>query len=209
MERAGVGSTQEDTIDTLDNSFGHNRILSRLETKPPAMLESGVEAWKEHADPFERIQAVILGISEPQSATSIADEAAVSVDTARRYLDSLVELTVVREHKVGNQTKYEPDPLYTRLQTVRDLLDSHDRGSLINLRDELQAHIETWRGEYDADSPDALRERAAADGVSAQQASELTQAASDWELARYRLSLVQDAIKNYDTWTSELSSLTV
>ena len=69
--------------------------------------------------------------------------------------------------------------------------------------------IAAWKTEYDADAPDSLREQAAADNVSAEQAYELTQVASDWELARYHLSLVQDAITNYDTWSSDQSSLTV
>ena len=73
----------------------------------------------------------------------------------------------------------------------------------------MKKDIAGWKNEYDADSPDALRERAAVDDVSAEQAYELTRAASDWELARYRLSLAQDAIQNYDTWTSDPSSITV
>ena len=69
--------------------------------------------------------------------------------------------------------------------------------------------IAAWEAEYDAHSPDVLRERATADDVSAEQAYEFVRIASDWELAQYRLSLVQNAIENYDTWTSDPSSITV
>ena len=163
------------------------------------MSGSGVEAWKEHTTPFERVQAIALGVSEPQSATYIADEAAVSVETARKHLNSLVELTVVLEHETGNQTKYEPDPLYTWLQTARDLLDSHNRESLVNLRDEVQTQIETWREEYDVDSPDALREHAA-DTESAAETREICQIASDWELTEYRLNIITDVCSNYSVY---------
>jgi len=73
----------------------------------------------------------------------------------------------------------------------------------------LKNDIAAWETEYDVHSPDVLRERATADDVSAERAYEFVRIASDWELARYRLSLVQDAIKNYDTWTSDPSSITV
>ncbi|MDG5760487.1 hypothetical protein QA600_14190 [Natronococcus sp. A-GB1] len=104
---------------------------------------------------------------------------------------------------------YYPDPLYTRLRDVRELLEDTTKRELAEQAVALKEDIAEWKAEYDADSPDTLRERAAVDEVSAELAYELTRAASDWELDRYRLSLVQDAIKNYDTWTSDPSSITV
>jgi hypothetical protein len=98
--------------------------------------------------------------------------------------------------------------LYTRLRDVRELLEDTTKRELSEQAAALKEDITGWKTEYDADSPDALRERAAVADVSADQAYELTQVASDWELARYRLSLIQDAIQNYDTWTSDPSSIT-
>ncbi|RLM62423.1 hypothetical protein DVK07_19140 [Halorubrum sp. Atlit-26R] len=109
----------------------------------------------------------------------------------------------------GGTRHYYPDPLYTRLRDIRELLDETTKQELSEQAAELKDDIAAWKAEYDADSPDGLRERAAANKVSAEQAYELTRTASDWELARYHLSLVQDAIRNYDTWTSDQSSLTV
>ncbi|RLM50070.1 hypothetical protein DVK06_12130 [Halorubrum sp. Atlit-28R] len=109
----------------------------------------------------------------------------------------------------GGTRHYYPDPLYTRLRDIRELLEETTKQELSEQATELKDDIAAWKTEYDADSPDRLRERAAADTVSAEQAAELTRAASDWSLARYHLSLIQDAITNYDTWTSDQSSLTV
>jgi len=104
---------------------------------------------------------------------------------------------------------YYPDPLYTRLRDVRELIRELTKQELSEHAAELKNDITTQKAEYDADSPDTLRERAAADETAAERAYELVQAASDWELTRYRLSLVQDAIENYDTWMSDSSSVTV
>lgn len=157
------------------------------------MARPGEEAWKENSTPFERVRSVVLAVSEPRSADYVANEAAVSEETATSHLDSLVDLTVVLEHDVGDQTKYGPDPLYTRFQTIRDLLDAHDRDGLTEIRDELRDQIETWRSEYSVDSPDALRDRAA-ERESSPASEEPHQVTHEWELVEHRLSLITDAI---------------
>jgi len=104
-----------------------------------------------------------------------------------------VDLTVVLEHDVGEQTKYGPDPLYTQLQTIRNLLDAHDREVLTEIRDELRAQVETWRGEYCVDSPDALRD-CAAGRESSPTTEQPDRVAHEWELVEHRLSRITDAI---------------
>ena len=168
-----------------------------------------VGTWKEHASAFDRVKSVTMTLSEARPAPWIAEEAAVSPNTARDHLRRLIDLGVVTATEDDGTRHYYPDPLYTRLRDVRELLQETTKQELSELAADLKNDIAAWRTQYDADSPDALRERAAAEGVSAERAYELTRTASDWELARYRLSLVQDAVENYDTWTSDPSSITV
>lgn len=168
-----------------------------------------METWKKHTSAFDRVKSVTMTLSEPQSAPWIAEQAAVSANTARDHLHRLADLGVVTATDDGGTRHYYPDPLYTRLRDIRALLEETTKQELSEQATELKNDIAAWKTEYDADSPDTLRERAAADTVSAEQAFELTRAASDWDLARYHLSLIQDAITNYDTWTSDPSSLTV
>ena len=165
--------------------------------------------WKENASAFDRVKSVTMTLSEAQPAPWIAEEAAVSPNTARDHLHRLIDLGVVTVTENDGTRRYYPDPLYTRLRDVRELLRETTKQELSEQAADLKHDIETWRTEYDADSPGVLRERAAAADVSAEQAYEFVRIASDWELARYRLSLVQDAITNYDTWTSDPSSITV
>ncbi|EMA71077.1 winged helix-turn-helix domain-containing protein [Halorubrum distributum] len=168
-----------------------------------------METWKEHASAFDRVKSVTMTLSEPRSAPWIGEQAAVSPNTARDHLRRLVDLGVVAESDDSGTRHYYPDPLYTRLRDIRELLEGTTKQELSEQAAALKDDIAVWKTEYDADTPDILRERAAAETVSAEHAHELTQVASDWELARYHLSLVQDAITNYDTWSSDQSSLTV
>ena len=168
-----------------------------------------VRTWQEHASAFDRVKSVTMTLTEPRPASWIAEEAAVAPNTARNHLHRLIDLGVVTASENDGTRHYYPDPLYTQLRDVRELLDENTKRELSERATALKDDIAAWKAEYDVASPDDLRERAAADGVPAEQAHELTRTASDWELARYRLSLVQDAIENYDTWTSDPSSLTV
>ena len=170
---------------------------------------AGVQTWKKHTSAFDRVQTVTMTLTEPRPAPWIAEEAAVSSNTARDHLGRLVDLGVVTATEDGGPRHYYPDPLYTRLRDVRELLQETTKQELSEQAAALKNDIATWKAEYDADSPDTLRERAAAEDTAAEQAYELAQAASDWELARYRLSLVQDAVENYDIWLSDSSSVTV
>ncbi|MFA9518123.1 winged helix-turn-helix domain-containing protein [Halopenitus sp. H-Gu1] len=168
-----------------------------------------VATWKDHASAFDRVKSVTLTLSESRPASWIAEEAAVTPNTARDHLRRLIDLGVVVAIEQDGPRHYYPDPLYTRLRDVRELLEDTTKRELSEQAAALKEDISEWKAGYDADSPDALRERTVAEDVPAEQAHELTRVASDWELARYRLSLVQDAIENHDRWTSDPSSFTI
>lgn len=162
----------------------------------------GVAAWKEQTSAFDRVRSVAATVSDPQPASYIADEAHVAENTARAHLERLVEMNVLLRHDDAGTTRYAPDPLHTRLQTLRDLIDEHDHDALLGLKADLQEEIDAWRAEYGVDSPEEVRELAAeADDVAATRAIRRT--ANDWELTRYRLDIVEDAIENYGTYSRD------
>jgi len=162
----------------------------------------GVEAWKEHTTAFDRVQSVATTVTKPRPVSYIADEAYVAENTARDHLERLVNLNVLLKTEHDDGALYSPDPLHTRIQTLRDLLEEHDYDGLIDLKVEVQSKIEEWKVDYNADSPDELRARAA-ETDTASQTRDLKKTANDWELARYRLSVLEDAIENYATYTTD------
>lgn len=85
---------------------------------------------------------------------------------------------------------------------LRELLEQHDRDGLIQLKTSLQSQIEDWQSQYSVESPAEVRARAAETETS-EQTREIRQTASDWELISYRLSIVEDAIENYDTYSED------
>lgn len=160
-----------------------------------------LETWIEHTSPFERVWSVIQPVSEPRSANWVASEAAVADETARTHLDQLVEVGVLVADTDTVPKTYAPDPIYQRFQTIRELLAEHDRDGLEQLKANLQDHIATWQANYEAESPAALRKRAAAEDDPEKTAS-FRRTAADWDLAEYRLKVINQVLRNYDTYRS-------
>ncbi|MFB6280588.1 MAG: ArsR family transcriptional regulator [Haloferacaceae archaeon] len=168
----------------------------------PPIDASGDAAWKEHTSAFDRVRSVALSLSEPCPAAWIAEEALVAENTARRHLERLADLHVLTTDTTGNAVTYYPDPVYVRTRDLRELVTEHDRDELTELAADLKADVESWQDEYEVTSPDELRSTAAAEDTSADEAMERRRAASDWELTKYRLSLIEDALSQYDEYSN-------
>ncbi|QLH76907.1 ArsR family transcriptional regulator [Halosimplex rubrum] len=162
----------------------------------------GDATWKKHTSGFDRVQSVALTLTEPRTAGWIADEALVAENTARRHLQRLVDLNILTAATDSDAVTYYPDPVYVRTREVRALIGEYDQDGLTALAADLKADIETWREEYDTAGPETLRQQAVDGTVSANEARERRQIASDWEHTRYRLSLIEDALDRYGEFTS-------
>ena len=160
----------------------------------------GVDAWKRNTSAFDRVRSVAGSLDQPKPVAYIADEAHVAENTARGHLERLAEMNVLLQSDDSGTTLYAPDPLHTRLQTLRELLETHDHSGLVDLKVDLQEQIERWQAEYGVDSPAALREQAATTDDAAS-TREIQETAREWELVEYRLDIVEDAIANYATYT--------
>lgn len=167
----------------------------------------GIEAWKAQTSAFDRVRSVAETVSQPRTAAYIADEAAVAENTARDHLERLADMNVLLKSDETDPTTYSPDPLHTRAQLLRELIEEHDHDGLIRLKADLQERIQEWSDEYDVDSPDELRRLAAeTDDPAATRAVRTT--ASDWEVVAYRLEVVEDAIRNYATYSRDTRAAT-
>jgi predicted ArsR family transcriptional regulator len=160
----------------------------------------GTDMWRENTSAFDRVRSIAVTLSQPHTADWIADQALVAGNTARDHLQRLVDMNVLQTVSGEQATLYQPDPLYTRMRALRDLLDDRDRDDLIQLRADLQEQIEAWQDEYDVNSPDSLRELAAQVETSTE-TREVRQVASDWDIVRYRLRLIEDAIEHYSDYS--------
>jgi len=159
----------------------------------------GVEAWKEHTTAFDRVRSIAEALDQARTAQYIAEEAAVSETTANNHLKRLAEMNVIRTVANDNATRYEPDPLYVRFRTLRELITNYDHEQLLKLQADLKQQIEECKTQYGVDSPTALRTQATDTET---ETMELIEATSEWELSIYQLSIVDDAIDNYGEYAA-------
>ena len=153
----------------------------------------GAETWKDHTTAFERVQSVTQTLEQPRTVSYIATGAVVAESTARRHLNRLVDLNIVRSVTSETATRYEPDPLYTRFQAVRELIENLDHEELLELKTDIQRHIDHLTNDATADSPSDLREQAAT-AETAARTRQVRHQANEWDVLRYRLSIVDTAI---------------
>lgn len=109
--------------------------------------ESETAVWTDETDAFDRIVSISTTLSQPRTAAHIADEALVNEESAQEYLNQLVDLNTLQRDDRTEQTLYSPDPLYTRMVTLRKLLDEYGREEMEDLRGELQDELETLDGQ--------------------------------------------------------------
>lgn len=160
----------------------------------------GLKAWKEHTTAFDRVRSIAEGLDQPRTARYVAEEAAVSETTAHEHLTRLAEMNVIRSVVSEDATRYEPDPLYARFRTLRGLIDDHDHAELLELKADVQRELEELTDAYAVESPTELREQTAETEDTAETMT-LIKDASDWELTRYHLSVINEAIEKYSEYT--------
>lgn len=158
------------------------------------------DTWVENTAAFDRVKAVVLTLSEPETAGWIAEESHVSENTARSHLTRLADLGILSTTSTPDGTGYVPDPIYTRSRDIRELVDANSEEELAERAVELQEQIAGFRGRYDVDSPSGLRASVADEDTDASTARTRLSDASDWEYARFRLSLIREALEHYDTY---------
>lgn len=157
------------------------------------------DAWKAHTSAFDRVRSIAVTLDTPRNAEWISEEALVSENTARDHLERLVEMNVLQRLE-ERAVLYQPDPLYTRMRALRELLAEHDLDGLVVLRKNLLEQIEEWQAKYGVEDADELR-TLATQATSAEETRTIRQTANEWSIVAYRLRLVDDAIEHYNEYT--------
>lgn len=162
----------------------------------------GEQEWVDNTTAFDRVWGIASALSTPRKVSEIASEAAVAENTARKHLERLVEMHLLLKSTQNGVSVYSPDPLYTRMRSLRDLFDEHDLAGLIRLKENLQYQIEDWQREFEVETLDELRAEAA-ESDSASQTREIGEAVGEWDLVRYRLGILNEAIQHYEEFSRD------
>ena len=155
----------------------------------------------------ERIRAAARTLRTPRTASWVANETEVSVKTAQKYLDQLVEDNVLRTIEQGDQTLYCVDQLMATYREVAALQREHDREELTSTLESTRTNISEWKTSYEVETPGELR-ASIADLDDPDEMAERRAIASEWEQLADRIPVVRAALNEYD-WANERDALPV
>lgn len=149
------------------------------------------EEWKAATTALQRIQQVIKQTTTHKTAADLAEEALVSEPTARKHLETLVEIGTADTIEESGATRYarHEDRLLSR--RIRELATEQSRDELIEHIHQMKDKLERFRTEYDAASPEEL-----ATTLQADTPAEAWTAVSEWQTTERNLHITQAAI-NY------------
>lgn len=106
----------------------------------------------EDEDTKQRVYGTVLHARDPMTAAEIANQADCSEDAARAHLSFYADLGIVIRHE-GRPVRYERNDDYFEWRRVNELARKHSVDELQTRVSELTDQIETYRAEYDTNSP--------------------------------------------------------
>jgi DNA-binding transcriptional regulator GbsR (MarR family) len=106
----------------------------------------------EDTDTKQRVYGAVLHAREPMTSAEIAERADCSEESARTHLSFYTDLGIVIHHD-GRPARYERNDDYFEWRRMNELANEHTVDELQARVSELTDQIETYREEYDADSP--------------------------------------------------------
>ncbi|UHQ98189.1 hypothetical protein HYG81_19000 (plasmid) [Natrinema zhouii] len=153
----------------------------------------------------ERVRTAARTLRKPRTASWVAEETEVSVKTAQKYLDQLVEDNVLRKIEQGDQTLYCIDQLMATYREVVSLQREHDREELTSALESIQTQIIDWKETYNVETSSELR-ASIAELEETNEIDQRREVASEWEQITDRLSVVRAALNEYD-WAAKRDAL--
>lgn len=155
----------------------------------------------------ERVRAAARTLRTPRTASWVADETEVSVKTAQKYLNQLVEDNVLQKIEQGDQTLYCIDQLMATYREIASLQREHDRKGLTTALESMRRKITNWQETYNVETPGELR-ASIADLDDPDEVEERREIASEWEHLADRIPVVRAALAEYD-WATERDRVSV
>jgi hypothetical protein len=136
--------------------------------------------WPDDMDAGERVRHVALTRTEPRNAGWIADEAAVSRDTAVKYLTRMVEQGDLEVVETRNGDAYKPDSVTQFLGEVRQLAEEHTLDELTRELNAIGDEIDAWKDDYEVESLAALRQSIGRDDLAGDERRERLGVIEEW-----------------------------
>jgi predicted ArsR family transcriptional regulator len=159
--------------------------------------EAVAEDWVAETTPYERVRTVIRTTYTAVSADTVAETARTTPKTARKHLENLAkEGYVTTEPGDYGATQYRRSPESLVVEQAAEILEEVTADELVDRIGEMREHLDEFRSEYGADSPEELIVEQANQTLSGDdEATEIDPAAlQEWQTTRRNLAFANAAL---------------
>ncbi|RQG94811.1 DUF7342 family protein [Natrarchaeobius chitinivorans] len=112
--------------------------------------------WQTGTDTFGRIYDVVLGITSPTEYTEIADLADCSPNAAKKHLDRLAEMGIVRADQDRRPATYERNEGYLEWQDASRIATDLPVEKIISRIEDLEAQRTEYEARFETTDPTAV-----------------------------------------------------
>ena len=131
--------------------------MTSFDPSPPEEdVDEVRQRWVEGTDTFGRIYDVILGITEPAPYPEIAEIAGCSPNAAKKHLDRLTDMGIVRADRQSRPAQYERNEGYLEWQEASRLACNLTVEEIINQVHHLENRREEFEQRFETADPSSV-----------------------------------------------------
>ena len=112
--------------------------------------------WHDEIDTFDRVYDVVLGITELTPYADIAELAACSQNAAKKHLDRLAEMGIVRADRGTRSARYARNDGYLEWQEATRIADELSIDEIIERVERFEEHRNTFEETFDTSDPSEI-----------------------------------------------------
>ncbi|WP_089649593.1 DUF7342 family protein [Halobacterium hubeiense] len=162
--------------------------MSEFDPAPGDGNDDAFQRWQADTDTFDRVYDVVLGVTTPTTYRAIADRADCSANAAKKHLDRLTEMGVVRKDEQSRPARYERDDGYLEWQEASRIARELSVEEIIDRVADLEAEQQTYEQRFETADPESVT---VFDTTDHEAIHERMQAVSEWQATTRDLRLYE------------------
>ena len=126
------------------------------EFDPAPESDAAQRRWQEGTDTFGRVYDVALGVTSPTAYTEIAELADCSPNAAKKHLERLTEMGIVRADRDSRPAQYERNDGYLEWQEASQIADELSIDEIIDRVAALEEQLTEYEEQFGTTDPTAV-----------------------------------------------------
>jgi DNA-binding transcriptional ArsR family regulator len=126
------------------------------EFDPAPETDATRRRWQTGTDTFGRVYDVVLGVTSPTAYTEIAELADCSPNAAKKHLDRLAEMGIVRADSESRPATYERNEGYLEWQEASRIATERSVDEIIDRVEALEAQRADYEAQFGTTDPTAV-----------------------------------------------------